>query len=91
MDEFFQDADPTAVAHLLQAGKDDFAIGAMVLRHPLRDLLFERIKLGGPRWTWFRDHGFRVVQVLAHSRPRDLQFLSNFLHGLPFNVKIVYG
>ncbi len=90
MHKFLQNTDPTSIAHLLQAGKDDLAIGAVVLRDPLRDLLFKRIELRGPRWPWFADHRLWMVEIFAHGRSRDLQFLRNFLHALPLDVKIVY-
>ena len=41
--------------------EENLAIGAMVFHDPLDDLLFKRIKLGGPRRTRFRDHRFRVL------------------------------
>ena len=63
----------------------------MVFHDPLLDLLFKRIQLGGPRWTWFRDHRFRVLQVFAHRRARDVQLLSYLLHCLALCIEIVYG
>src|SRR6516225_3232847 len=62
----------------------------MVFHHPLGDLLFERIKLGGTRRTWFRNDRLWVLQIFAHRRTRDVQLLRNFLHRFPLCVEIVY-
>ena len=56
LDTLLEDTDPASIAHLVQASENDLAIGAVVFRDPLRDLLFKGIELGGPRWPWFRDH-----------------------------------
>ena len=69
--KFLEDTNPSGVAHPLQAGEDDLAIGAMIFRDPRLDLLFERIKLGGPRWTWLAHHRLRVLEIFAHRRPRN--------------------
>src|SRR5450755_2910892 len=91
MDVFLQNADPSGVAQLVQALEEDLTIGTMILHDPLLDLLVVGIKFGRPGWSWFRDHGFWVLQICAHRRPRDTQLLSNLLHGLPLRMEIVYG
>ncbi len=68
MDIFFEDTDPSGVAQLLQALKEHLTVGTMVFHDPFLDLFLVCIKLGGPRWTWFRDHRFRVLQIFAHRR-----------------------
>src|SRR5436309_4527505 len=90
MDILLKDPDPAAVAHVPEAREDHLAIGAMVFRDPLLDVLFVRIKLGRPGWAWFADHRFWMLEVFAHRCPRDVQFLSNLLHTLFLCVEIMY-
>jgi len=87
---FFQDTNLSSIAQLLQALEEDLTIGAMVFHDPFFDLLFVGIQLGRPRRTWFGDHRFWMLEIFAHCRTRDVQLLSNLLHGLPLRMDIVY-
>src|SRR5450759_5618521 len=72
MDVVLQNADPSTVAQLVQAFEEHLTIGTVVFHNPLLDLLCVEIKLRGPWWTWFRDHGFWVFQVFTHCCARDV-------------------
>jgi len=80
VDLFFQDTDPSSIAQLLHALEEHLTIRAMVFHDPFLDLLLVGIKLGRPRWTWFRDHRFWMLEIFAHRRTRDAQLNRNLLH-----------
>src|ERR1700681_2169344 len=90
MNLFFQNTDASAIAEFLQALEEHLTIGTMIFHDPFLDLLFVGTKLGRPRSTGFWDHGFWMLEIFAHRRPRDAQLLSNLLHGLPLRMDIVY-
>ena len=90
MNLFFQNTDSSGIAELLQALEEHLTIGTMIFHHPFLDLLFVGIKLGRPRGTGFWDHGFWVLEIFAHRRPRDAQLNRNLLYGLPLCMDIMY-
>jgi hypothetical protein len=63
----------------------------MILKHPFRDLLFERIELLRTRRPLLGKHGLWVLHVFAHGGAANLQFACNILDGLPLLMQIVYG
>ncbi|HEU5380246.1 MAG TPA: hypothetical protein VFV38_32885, partial [Ktedonobacteraceae bacterium] len=75
MHKLLEDTDPSGVSYLLEVSEDDLTIGAMILCDPLRNLVFERIELRGSRRTWLLDHRFWMIQIFAHGRPRNREFL----------------